>query len=68
LRDAIRQNMERIAAENGTEITFNRSKKKFRQEKHVRQVLDQRGEQPGVVCILSAMEPCGTYKPWHGAS
>ena len=65
LRDAIRQNMERIAAENRTEIVFIRSKKKFRQEKHVRQVLDQRGEHPGVVCILSAMEPCGTYKPWH---
>ena len=65
LRDAIRQNMERIAAANGTEIVFIRSKKKFRQEKHVRQVLDQRGEEPGVVCILSAMEPCGSYQPWH---
>jgi len=65
LRDAIRQNMERIAAANGTEIVFIRSKKKFRQEKHVRPVLDQRGEEPGVVCILSAMEPCGSYKPWH---
>ena len=65
LRDAIRQNMERIAAENRTEIVFIRSKKKFRQEKHVRQVLDQRGEDPGVVCVLSAMEPCGSYKPWH---
>ena len=65
LRDAIRQNMERIAAESGTEIVFVRSKKKFRQEKHVRPVLDQRGEEPGVVCILSAMEPCGSYKPWH---
>ena len=65
LRDAIRQNMERIAAANGTEIVFIRSKKKFRQEKHVRPVLDQRGEEPGVVCILSAMEPCGSYQPWH---
>jgi hypothetical protein len=65
LRDALRQNMERIAAENKIEIEFIRSKKKFRQEKHVRQVLDQRGEEPGVVCILSAMEPCGSYKPWH---
>lgn len=65
LRDAIRENMERIAAENGLEIVFVRSKKKFRQEKHVKEVLVERGEEPGLVCILSAMEPCGSYKPWH---
>ena len=65
LRDGIRENMERIAAENGMEIEFIRSKKKFRQEKRVKEVLDKRGEEPGLVCILSAMEPCGTYKPWH---
>ena len=65
LRDAIRENMERVAAENQIEIVFIRSKKKFRQEKHVQEVLDQRGEEPGVVCIVSAMEPCGSYKPWH---
>ena len=58
LRDAIRENMERIAAENGIEIEFIRSKKnKFRQEKRVKEVLDKRGEGPGLVCILSAMEP-----------
>src|SRR5215471_10190956 len=22
-------------------------------------------DHPGLVCILSAMEPCSTYKPWH---
>jgi hypothetical protein len=65
LRDAIRENMERIAAENGIEIEFIRSKKKFRQEKRVQEVLEQRGEEPGLVCILSAMELCGSYKPWH---
>jgi hypothetical protein len=65
LRDAIRQNMERIAAESGIEIEFVRSRKNFRKEQRVREVLDQRGEEPGLVCILSAMEPCGSYKPWH---
>ena len=25
---------------------------------------EQTGEHPGVVCFLSAMEPCGSYKPW----
>ena len=65
LRDAIRENRERIATAHGTEIEFIRSKKKFRQEKRVKEILEQRGEEAGLVCILSVMEPCGAYKPWH---
>jgi hypothetical protein len=65
LREAIRQNMERQAAGSGIEIEFVRSKKSFRKEQRVKEILKQRGEEPGLVCILSAMEPCGTYKPWH---
>ena len=57
--------MERVAAENGIEIEFVRSRKSFRKEDRVKEVLSKRGEHPGVVCILSAMEPCGGYKPWH---
>lgn len=65
LRDAIRKNMERLAAEHGVEIEFVRSSKSFRKEQRVKEILQQRSEQPGLVCILSAMEPCGSYKPWH---
>jgi hypothetical protein len=65
LRDALRQNMEQVAAANAIEIEFVRSAKKFRKENRVKEILEKRGEQPGVVCILSAMEPCGSYKPWH---
>jgi hypothetical protein len=65
LRDALRKNMEQVAADNAIEIEFVRSAKKFRKEKRVKEILEQRGEQPGVACILSAMEPCGSYKPWH---
>jgi len=65
LRDALRKNMEQVAADNAVGIEFVRSAKKFRKEKRVKEILEQRGEQPGVVCILSAMEPCGSYKPWH---
>jgi hypothetical protein len=54
-----------VAAENAIGIEFVRSAKKLRKEKRVKEILEQRGEQPGVVCILSAMEPCGSYKPWH---
>jgi hypothetical protein len=65
LREALRKNMEQVATDNALEIEFVRSAKKFRKEKRVKEILEQRGEQPGVVCILSAMEPCGSYKPWH---
>jgi hypothetical protein len=65
LREALRENMERVATENGIEIEFVRSRKTYRKEDRVKEILEKRGEQPGVVCILSAMEPCGSYKPWH---
>ena len=65
LREALRQNMERLAADNALEIEFVRSKKSFRKEHRVKEVLEKRGDHPGVVCILSAMEPCSSYKPWH---
>src|SRR5271165_2687400 len=65
LRQELRQNLERIAAENALPIEFVRSRKSFRKEDRVKQILEKRGEQPGVVCILSALEPCGSYKPWH---
>jgi hypothetical protein len=31
----------------------------------VKQALAKQGEHPGLICVLSAMEPCSTYKPWH---
>lgn len=63
-RNRLRENAERLAAENGIEIEFLR-KRNVRKEDRVKAVLDKRGEHPGLVCILSAMEPCSTYKPWH---
>jgi len=65
LREALGENMERVAAGNAIEIEFVRSRKSFRKEDRVKEILVKRGEQPGVVCILPAMEPCGSYQPWH---
>jgi hypothetical protein len=31
----------------------------------VAQVLAARGDHPGLVHIISAMEACDSYKPWH---
>lgn len=64
-REEIRQNAEHLAQENGLEIEFVRSKKNFRQEERVEEIIKQRGDHPGLVHIFSAMEPCSSFKPWH---
>ena len=61
-RNRIRENAEKMAAEAGIEIEFIR-KRNFRKEDRVKGILANRGEQTGLVCIFSAMEPCSTYKP-----
>jgi hypothetical protein len=63
-RNELRENAERLAAESGIEIEFLR-KRNVRKEDRVKEILARRGDHPGLVCILSAMEPCSTYKPWH---
>jgi hypothetical protein len=63
-RNRIRENAEKMAVEAGIEIEFVR-KRNFRKEDRAKEILASRGEQTGLVCIFSAMEPCSTYKPWH---
>ena len=65
LREQLRENAERLAAEAGVEIEFIKRPKGFRKEKRICEVLAQRGNDPGLVHILSAMEQCTSYKPWH---
>ena len=64
LREEIRENAERIAAQNGLEIDFIR-KKNFRKEDRINDIIKQRGSHAGLVHIFSAMEACTAYKPWH---
>jgi hypothetical protein len=65
-RDRLRENAGRLAAAAGIEIEFMR-KRNVRKEDVVKAALAKRGEQPGLVCILSAMEPCSTYTS-HGTT
>jgi hypothetical protein len=68
LRDQVRVNAEKLAARASVEIEFMR-KSSSRKEARIKEVLKQRGEHPGLVHILSAMEACPSYQPWHdGAS
>ena len=65
LREDIRTNAERLAAEAGLEIEFVRKLKTFRKEDRVQSILAERGDHPGLVHIFSAMESCSSYRPWH---
>ncbi len=64
LRNEIRSNAEQTAKDNNIEIEFVK-KSHIRKEDLVKKVLDKRGYHPGIVHIISAMESCGSYKPWH---
>lgn len=63
-KEAIRANAERIAKEQGVEIEFIR-KTGVRKESIISDKIKKRGDHPGLVHVLSVMETCNTYKPWH---
>lgn len=63
-RNQIREVAESLAKENNIEIEFVR-KSHIRKEDLVNKVLQERGITSGLVHILSVMEACPTYKPWH---
>jgi len=63
-KETIRANAERIAKEHNIEIEFIR-KTGVRKESIISEKIDKRGDHPGIVHILSVMESCNTYKPWH---
>ena len=65
LREAIRENTEAIAHEEGLKIEHIRATGAFRKEDRIRAVLQARGTQPGLVHIFSAMEPCPAFTPWY---
>ena len=64
LKEELRTNAEQIAKENNIEIEFV-SKSHIRKEDLVKKVLGKRGYHNGLVHILSAMESCDSYQPWH---
>jgi len=64
LRERIRQRAEQLAAEQGARIEYI-AKAHIRKEEVVAKVLAARGEHPGLVHVISAMEACESYQPWH---
>ncbi len=63
-RNQIRENAEKIAKANNLEVEFLR-KSTIRKETIISKILEKRGLKPGLVHILSVMESCPTYEPWH---
>jgi len=64
LRDRVRDRAAELASASGVTIEHI-AKKHIRKEDVVAKILAVRGDHPGLVHIISAMEACNTYKPWH---
>jgi hypothetical protein len=64
LRECVRENAEALAQAHGIQIEYVH-KKGERKENCIQKILRKRGEQPGLVHILGAMEACSSYRPWH---
>jgi len=63
-RDRLKENAQSLAAGAGMEIEYIRGSG-VRKEAVIENVLKKRGTHPGLVHIISVMEGCTTYKPWH---
>jgi hypothetical protein len=64
LRERVREAAASLAAEAGITIEHV-AKGHVRKEAIVAKVLEQREDHPGLVHVISAMETCDAYKPWH---
>ena len=61
-RNELRENAERWAAESGLKIDHIR-KENFRKESHIRKVLAERGDQPGLVPDDGKCRKALSYRP-----
>ena len=68
LRQRIRANAEEVAAEAGVQIQYLAKSKGVRKEALIHEILRKRGDHPGLVHVLSVMEACHTFGPWHNKS
>jgi hypothetical protein len=64
LRDRVRERAAALAAEAGVALEHI-AKSYIRKEEVVAKVLERRGDHAGLVHIISAMEACDAYQPWH---
>lgn len=60
-REELRNNAEQIAENYGIKIQFLR-KRNIRKEKIIGDIIKERGDHPGLVHIISAMEACSSIQ------
>src|SRR5215210_441949 len=65
LRQRLRDNALELARQASIEIEYLPRTRGIRKEDLVAKVLARRGTHPGLVHILSVVESCATFKPWH---
>jgi hypothetical protein len=64
LRDRLRENAAKVAEAAGVSIEHV-TKSYIRKEDLVAKAIAKRGDHPGLAHVISAMEACGAYEPWH---
>jgi predicted transcriptional regulator len=64
LREKLRAQIDSVVKESGVEVQY-LNKSGIRKESLVADIIKKRGDHSGIVCILSTLETCNTYKPWH---
>jgi len=64
LRERIRHNAECMAREAGLKIHYIQ-KRGIRKEEVIARIIEKRGEYPGLAAIISTMEACPSFQPWH---
>jgi hypothetical protein len=64
LRERIRSRALEVCEVAGLQIEHV-NKSYIRKAELVQRVLDSRGDAPGLVHVISAMEACPSYRPWH---
>ena len=64
LSDQLKSHAKTLAATAGIEIEY-LGKTRIRKESHVQTIIDERGDHPGLVCILSCVEGCMRFIPQY---
>lgn len=65
LRDKLDRHAKEIAAIAGLSVEYIK-RKNFRKDDRIKEILAKRGDEPGLVHVFSAMEPCNTYRVQGG--
>ena len=64
ITEIIKENANKIAAENNMEIEYINNVGAFRKDDKIAEIISELGKTEGLIKIYAQKESCGTYKPW----